>query len=162
MVHWIDTAYWFLDMQPPASAMSMGDHFATAGLWECPDSVQTLLHYPEDRLQAHFESTVVNWNDRAGIEFMGTEGTLYCDRGRYEVHPDHRGTAKERSRIDGEEAKGSDFFRKVDGAQYHLQNWVECVRSRKRPNCPAEEGVRAAAAAHLANRSLRSGEVARR
>jgi hypothetical protein len=33
------------------------------------------------------------------------------------------------------------------------------VRSRKTPNAPAEAGVNAAAAAHLANQAYRSGKV---
>jgi len=35
-------------------------------------------------------------------------------------------------------------------------------RRRKRPNVPAEAGVSAAAAAHLANIALRGGRVAKR
>ncbi|QDT37933.1 Gfo/Idh/MocA family protein [Stratiformator vulcanicus] len=161
MVHWLDTAYWFLDMQDPSTAASIGDQFASKGLWETPDTVQTLLHYPDDKLQAHFEGTFVNWRDRAMIEFMGSEATLYCDRGRYEVIPEHKSKAEARSRVDGDGAKGADFYNKVDGAQYHLQNWVDCMRSRETPNCPAEAGVRSAKGAHLANKSLRENAIAR-
>jgi len=34
------------------------------------------------------------------------------------------------------------------------------MRSRNRPNAPAEAGVSAAAAAHLGNQALRKGQVA--
>ena len=50
-------------------------------------------------------------------------------------------------------------YDKPDGELLHLTNWVECVRSRQKPNAPAEAGVSAAAAAHLGNRAYRSGEV---
>jgi predicted dehydrogenase len=160
MVHWMDTAYWMLDLDLPASAASIGDHFATKGLWQTPDTVQTLLRFPENNLQAYFEGTFVNHRNRAMIEFMGSEATLYCDRGRYEVIPERGGRAKERSRIDGKAERGSDFFEEVDCAFHHLMNWLECIRSRQKPACPAEAGVRSAAAAHLANISLRSGNVA--
>ena len=67
-----------------------------------------------------------------------------------------------RKRVDTKhELLGLDFYDEVDGALYHLANWVECIRSRETPTCPAEEGVRSAAAAHLANLSYRSGKVAR-
>ena len=160
MVHWIDTAYWMLDMDNPAVAMSIGDHFRTKGLWETPDTVQTLLRYPDDKLQAYFEGTFVNHRNRAMLEIMGDQATLYVDRGRYELHPEQGSAVKSRQRIDGKGDRGADFFDEVDGALYHLANWVECIRSRQQPVCPAEEGVRSAAAAHLANQSLRSSSAA--
>lgn len=162
MVHWIDTAYWMLDMSNPATAMSIGDQFAAKGLWETPDTVQTLLRYPENELQAYFDGTFVNHQNRSALLLLGTAGNLYCDRGRYEIRPERGKPVAARQRIEGKsELLGLDFYDEVDGAQYHLQNWVECVRSRKQPACPAEEGVRSAAAAHLANRSYRTGQVAR-
>jgi predicted dehydrogenase len=162
MVHWIDTAYWMLDMDNPATAMSIGDQFAAKDLWETPDTVQTLLHYPDDELQAYFEGTFVNHENRAMLIFMGTKANLYCDRGRYEVRPERGSKVEARKRVDGQrDILGLDFYDEVDGALYHLQNWAECVRSREKPACPAEEGVRSAAAAHMANRSVRSGKVVR-
>ncbi len=162
MVHWIDTAYWMLDMDDPASAASIGDHFKAKGLWQTPDTVQTLLHYPKNQLQAYFEGTFANHHNRAMIEFMGSEATLYCDRGRYEIHPERGKKVKARERIDGKQGvRGADFFEQVDGAKFHLQNWVDCIRSRKTPTCPVEDGVRSAAAAHLANESLRKDRIAR-
>ena len=60
----------------------------------------------------------------------------------------------------GKGPRGADFYDTPDGELLHLANWVECVRSRKTPNAPAEAGVSAASAAHLANQALRSGQVA--
>ena len=42
----------------------------------------------------------------------------------------------------------------------HLGNWLQRIRTRKRPNAPAEVGVTAAAAAHLGNIAFRTGQVA--
>jgi hypothetical protein len=55
--------------------------------------------------------------------------------------------------------RGRDFSDKPDGGLLHLANWVECVRSRQRPNCPAEAGAGSVSAAHLGNRAYRSGEA---
>lgn len=162
MVHWIDVAYWMLDMKNPKTAMSIGDHFSAKGLWETPDTVQTLLHYPDSKLQAYFEGTFVNHQNRSSLVFMGTQGNLYCDRGRYEVRPERGKKVKARRRVDGKrDILGLDFYDEVDGALYHLAEWVDCIRTRKTPSCPAEDGVRSAAAAHLANVSYRTGKVAR-
>lgn len=162
MVHWIDTAYWMLGMDHPATAMSIGDQFAAKGLWETPDTVQTLLHYPAAKMQAYFDGTFINHQSRSCLVFMGTEGNLYCDRGRYEVRPERGKKVEARQRVDGRrDILGLDFYDEVDGAAYHLAEWADCIRTRKTPACPAEEGVKAAAAAHLANLSYRSGKVAR-
>jgi predicted dehydrogenase len=162
MVHWIDTAYWMLDMDHPAAAMSIGNQFASKGLWETPDTVQTLLTYPGSELQAHFEGTFLNHQNRSSLTFLGTDANLYCDRGRYELRPERDRTVPPRRRVEGKrEILGLDFYDEVDGALYHLQEWVDCVRTRKRPSCPAEEGVRSAAAAHLANISYRQNTIAR-
>ena len=161
MVHWIDVAHWFLGVDHPAVAVSIGDHMQAAGIWETPDTVQTLLRYPEKEAQAYFEGTFCNARNRAMIEFMGTKGTIYIDRGRYEVHPDPHQDLDDRELILGTEPRGADFFSNPNGELLHLSNWLECCRSRKTPNAPAEAGVSAASAAHLANIALREVKVAR-
>jgi predicted dehydrogenase len=158
MVHWIDVAHWFLDLDHPLSAVAVGSQPLSRGLWQTPDTVQTLLTYPND-VQAHFEGTFSNARDGARIEFEGTDATLYIDRGRYELIPE-RGKGGPKELILGSGGRGRDFYDRPDGELLHLTNWVECVRSRKRPNAPAEAGVSAASAAHLANAALRSGQTA--
>jgi predicted dehydrogenase len=158
MVHWIDVAHWLLDLDHPLTANSIGTHITSKGVWQTPDTVQTLLTYPGD-VQAYFEGTFFNARNGAMIEFMGTDATLYIDRGRYEIHPERdKGPVEEM--VLGTGKRGRDFYDKPDGELLHLTNWVECVRSRKTPNCPAEAGVSAASSAHLANLALRSGQVA--
>ena len=88
MVHWIDVVHWYLDLDHPASAASIGDWFSAKDVWETPDTVQTLLRYPDKDVQVYFEGTFSSNRHGAMVEFMGTEGTLYIDRGRYEVIPD--------------------------------------------------------------------------
>jgi hypothetical protein len=39
-----------------------------------------------------------------------------------------------------------------------MQNWIDCVRSRKMPNAPVEIGYRSAIAAHMANLAYRKKE----
>jgi hypothetical protein len=91
-------------------------------------------------------------------EFMGTEATLYVDRGRYEVHPEKPG-GPYREKVMGTGERGLDFYFQPDGEFLHLSNWIECIRSRQKPLCPAEAGVQAVQASHLANASLRLGKT---
>jgi predicted dehydrogenase len=161
MVHFIDVVHWLLDLDHPELATSIGDHFMTKGLWETPDTVQTLLQYPKQELQVYFEGTFINARNAAMLEFMGTEATLYLDRGRYEIHPERKKKIQPSEFILGDGPRGADFYTNPDGEMLHLINWVECVRSRKTPNAPAEAGVGAASAAHLANLALRGKNAAR-
>jgi predicted dehydrogenase len=161
MVHWIDVVHWFLDLDHPQSAMSIGDFYSAKDVWETPDTVQTLLRYPDKNVQVYFEGTFSSNRNGSMVEFMGSEGTLYLDRGRYEVIPDRDKKLEPSSLVLGTDPrKGLDFYDKPDGELLHLLNWVEAVRARKKPSCPAEVGVSSAAAAHLANQSLKTGQVA--
>lgn len=161
MVHFIDVAYWYLGLDHPTTAATIGNNYQTQGVWQTPDTIQTLLEFPKQQTQVYFEGTFVNARNAAMIEFMGSEATLYLDRGRYEVIPERNSKTPASELILGKASRGADFFNEVDGALYHLTNWAECIRTRNRPNCPAEAGVAAAAAAHLGNRAFRTGQVAR-
>ena len=161
MVHWYDTVDWMLDLGTPATAASIGNHFAAEGIWETPDTVQTLLSFPKKGTQLHFEGTFVNQHGKAYTAIMGEQATLYLDRGRFELIPEPNRNVEPRQMILGSGERGSDFFDQPDGELLHLTEWIEAIRSRRKPNCPAEAGVRSAAAAHLANIALREERVAK-
>ena len=159
MVHWIDVAHWLLDLDHPLKATAMGNHFASGDLWQTPDTIQCILEYP-GKLQTHFEGTFSNARLGAMITFMGTTGTLYIDRGRYgRLIPDAGKGKSEELILGTNPRKGADFYDKPDGELLHLTNWAECIRSRQKPNAPAEAGVSSAAAAHFGNRAYRDAQV---
>ena len=158
MVHWIDAVNWLLDLPEPALATTIGGSFLM-DRWETPDTIQTLLSYPDRQLQVYFEGTFVNQRNKAMVEIMGTEGTMYLDRGRLEIHPEPGSALEAEEFRPGSGGRGADFD--VDAETPHLQNWVDAIRSREKPNTPAEEGVRACVSAHLANLAFRTGQVAR-
>ena len=167
MVHYIDIAHWYLDVDHPEQAVTIGNKFNYAQ-WETPDTAQTLLQYPG--AQVYFESTFLNARNGAMLEFMGTEATLYLDRGRLEVLPERHRDSQNRNAllpsepemqwILGTGPKGADFYDEPDGEVLHLSNWLECIRSRQTPSAPVEAGVSAASAAHLGNIALRTDSVA--
>src|SRR6516225_8103606 len=139
MVHFIDVVHWFLEVEHPLKAVTIGNHFITKGIWETPDTIQTLLSYPND-LEVYFEGTFSNARNGAMLEFMGTDATLYLDRGRYEIHPE-RNKGKVEEFILGTGKRGADFYDKPDGELLHLTHWIDCIRQRRTPNCPVEAGV---------------------
>ncbi len=158
MVHHIDIAHWYLNLDHPTRAVTTGSYPLAKGIWETPDTIQTLLTYPDD-LQIHFEGTFSNAHNGEMLEFMGDKGTLYLDRGRLEFTPE-RGQAGAEEMVLGTGKKGLDFYDKPDGELLHLTNWLDCIVSRKKPNAPAEAGVSAASAAHLGNIAYREDKVA--
>ena len=86
---------------------------------------------------------------------------MYLDRGRYEIHPERNKKIAASELVLGSGPRGADFYDLPKGEVLHLANWAESIRSRQKPACPAEAGASAAAAAHLGNLALRSGQVAK-
>jgi hypothetical protein len=83
-----------------------------------------------------------------GLEFRGASGTLKLNRSGFGIY---RERAHSENAILGEHSI-------QDGTISHVENFLECVRSRKEPNAPVEAGVAAARAGHIANLALRRGE----
>lgn len=159
MVHQIDIANWFLGLDYPAQSTAIGSHFLAKDLWQTPDTIQALFNYPERETQVYFEGTFSNARNAAMLEFMGTEATLYLDRGRFELHPERKKKIEYQELVIGKGPRGADFYLDPPGEELHLANWCECIRSRAKPIAPAEEGVRAVLAAHLGNQAFRGGQV---
>ncbi len=160
MVHQVDIVHWILDVDHPAEAHSIGDQFATKDLWQTPDTVQTILKYPEKDLQVYFEGTFINARNGEMIELMGRDATIYLDRGRLEIIPEKNSKTAPVEMILGEGPRGADFYEVPNGERLHIENWLESIRTRRKPVAPAETGVSSASAAHMANLALRRGEKA--
>jgi predicted dehydrogenase len=160
MVHWLDVAHWILNVDHPDKAVTIGNFNTARDVWQTPDTIQTLLLY-RNNLQMHFEGTFCNARQGAMIEFMGSEGTMYIDRGRFELIPEARfAKTKPEEMIVGTGARGRDFYDRPDGELLHLQNWIDAIRNRRQPSAPISAGVSAAATAHLGNEAYRHNRVA--
>ena len=151
MVHWLDSVNYLLDLPMPSSAVTAGDNIGAAGVWETPDTIQTILHYPDRKLQIHFEGTFVNQYTKAHLVLMGTQATMYLDRGHCEIWPEPRSRTQPAKFGEGKSERGADFDSNVDGETMHLTDWIDAVRARKKPIAPAEAGALAAGGAHLGN-----------
>jgi hypothetical protein len=75
------------------------------------------------------------------VEFLGDGGRLFVNRNRYEFHAAQKGAEPVIQRFPG------------DITAQHVQNFLECCRSRKLPNADVYIGHRAAQAALLAVQS---------
>ena len=136
--HWIDVVHMFMGHDNPTAAVASGGVYNYKDGRTAPDTINVLLEYPAE-FTATFEATLVPGITGEGIEFCGTQGKLYIDRSRYEFTPVGRGAqptvVKAASNLD------------LD----HIQNFLECVKSRKLPNGDVLIGHRSAQASHLGN-----------
>src|SRR5579872_5004662 len=88
--HWIDVVHMFLGQDIPIAAVASGGVYNYKDGRTAPDTINVLLEYPAP-FTATFEATLVPGIKGEGIEFCGTEGKLYIDRGHYEFTPIGRG-----------------------------------------------------------------------
>jgi predicted dehydrogenase len=155
MTHWIDVVHWYMDVDAPASAVATGRNY-NIKLWEAPDTVNATIEFPKNFMAAYL-GTYVSRVDDGGLEFRGELGTLKIDRARLAFYRDDAAWAP------GTHVPEPEIYvrSRGDGSIAHLQNWLDCIRSRKTPTAPIGAGVAAARTSHVANAALRSGRPAR-
>jgi len=78
--------------------------------------------------------------DSGGVLFVGSEGKILVNRGKLEVTP--------KSLLD--EPLGENAIR-LYNSYNHGKDFLDCVRSRKKPICDVEIGCRSATVCHLGN-----------
>jgi predicted dehydrogenase len=155
MTHWIDVAQWYLNVDAPLTAVTTGHNY-NIKIWEAPDTVTTTLEFPNDFMAAYL-GTYVSRVDDGGLEFRGDRGTLKIDRARLVFYRDDAAYASGTLTPEPEILVRSSG----DGTRTHLQNWLDCVRTRKAPNAPIRAGHQAARTSHLANAALHAGRRVR-
>jgi predicted dehydrogenase len=138
--HWIDVVHMFMGQDNPISASAAGGIYNYKDGRTAPDTINVLLEYPS-QFTATFEATLAPGITGEGVEMCGTEGRLWIDRTRYEFHPP------------GRNAQATVVQASSDLDLDHVQNFLECVRSRKLPNGDVLIGHRSAQASHLGNLS---------
>jgi predicted dehydrogenase len=155
MTHWIDVVHWYMDVDAPASAVATGRNY-NIKLWEAPDTVNATMEFPKN-FMAVYLGTYVSKVDDGGLEFRGELGTLKIDRARLAFYRDDAAYAPGTLTPEPEIYVRSS----VDGSVSHMQNWLDCIRSRKTPTAPIRVGHAAARTSHITNAALRSGRPAR-
>ncbi|MBZ5620619.1 MAG: Gfo/Idh/MocA family oxidoreductase [Acidobacteriia bacterium] len=137
--HWIDVVHMFMGKEIPIAASASGGIYNYKDGRTAPDTIDVLLEYPSE-FTATFEATLVPGITGAGVEFCGTQGRLLIDRGHYEFHPVGRNAQ-------ATVVKPTGINLDLD----HIQNFLDCVKSRKLPNGDVLIGHRSAQASHLGN-----------
>jgi predicted dehydrogenase len=137
--HWIDVVHMFLEQDTPKSAAAAGGVYAYKDGRTAPDTINVLLEYPSE-FTATFDATLAPGITGAAVELCGTEGRLLIDRQHYEFHPAGKGAQPTVVKADD-----------PDMVFAHVSNFLECCRTRQRPNADVLIGHRSAQASHLGN-----------
>lgn len=144
--HWIDVVHMFMGKDVPSSASAAGGIYYYKDGRTAPDTINVLLQYPGPKeFTATFEATLVPSIKGEAIEICGTEGRLWIDRSRYEYYP--VGAKQPAEVVQAEVIQGV----RDSLTQDHVNNFLECVKTRNRPNGDVLIGHRSAQASHLGN-----------
>jgi predicted dehydrogenase len=155
--HMIDVANWGMGIKAPLSASSAGGKFGFPDDGEeTPDTQQVMWNFPDFSLVWEHATAIGRgpYDRDHGVEFHGNDATLVIDRGGWEVHSEtERVNSRARFRSVGvpRQFGGPDFH------ALHVQNFIDCVRSRNRPNSDVEIGHNSMIACHLGNIAFRLG-----
>jgi predicted dehydrogenase len=137
--HLMDVVQWFMGVKGPTSALCFGQVAKMTGA-ETPDVFCAVFEYPG--FMSTWTLNYCNSYDNGWqIQFQGDKGTMTIDDNGFRVW-------KEPWADNREPAQQMDARVPIES---HIQNFLDCVKSRKEPNAPVEVGASAVSAPHLAN-----------
>jgi predicted dehydrogenase len=184
-VHLCTTIHYLMDAKAPSKVLAMGQLYRWKESRDVPDTLNALLEYPEG-FAVNLSSTFNNQVSAEGsFQILGTEGTIelggeltYLPEFAYE---DNRWIVEswprrleeaywrdpkvQQTELTGtwkpKLIQGGEKFRSlgVDPTVTHMAAWVESIRTRKAHWEDASVGHRAAACAHMVNRSVETGRL---
>jgi predicted dehydrogenase len=154
--HHLDIARWILGEDAPTTISGAGGRYALKDGGETPD-VQEVL-YQFSKVVVTWTSSEIAEGEPFTLDIFGTKGTLTLTRGGFRVKPEM--ASKEGKKLNEplmEALHGDGTDLNVE----HVRNFLECARTRKKPNADVEEGHRSAVMCHLGNISTRLGRTLR-
>jgi predicted dehydrogenase len=151
-VHWVDVAQWFLNDDMPLRATASGVK-ALLQQRQTPDTMSAALVYAKAVVE--FDSALLGYLEGGGMLIRGTKAAMRLHRQGYEIYNEIP-RYSENFAMPAPAQKGGSAR---DGAVDHMQNFLDCVRTRNAPNAAVEIGVAAARAGHVANLAMRGSGV---
>jgi len=146
-VHALDLCRWGLGVDYPRRVTAGGGRYAHDDDQETPDTCVVTFDYGDKGITWEGRS----WHPRGfegaafGVAFYGDRGTMLIEGGGYRIL-DMQGHEVARSAQPASDAP-------------HLKNFLDSVRSGRRPNADIEEGHKCALLCHLGNIAYRTGHT---
>lgn len=144
-------AFWYkvLNLQIPKAVTTVGGVYLWKDGREVPDTMNCAMEHPEEILFT-WDSGFGNNHFGSTEDVLGTDGTI--SKGQQ-----IRYFPQKVNRPDGTEMAGQTKTPR----NAHMQDFLECIRSGKEPNCPFELGYRVSIASRMAVESYRQGRTVR-
>jgi predicted dehydrogenase len=153
MVHQVGYWHTVLNLKIPHAVTMTGGNYLSPKM-DPPDVMDVTMHHTAEKILFTWNSMFTNNYFGEGHDLLlGTKGTIVhdeTDKPRYIPQEKGARLSEASTGSTGEYAEATDA---------HMQNFFDCVRSRKEPNCPFEIGFRSAIACQMAVRSYREGRT---
>jgi len=137
----------------PSEITALGGRYWLKDNTETPDTLQVTYKYPSGFI-ATYENRSANgqsmFDKGGGILFCGQKGTMFLDRGGYKIIPEKTGKPPVAAIAEAEE-RATD-----SGNANHWANFLECVRTRQKPQSDIEICQRSTTTCLLGNVAYRS------
>jgi len=159
--HFLDLIRWMTADEAPVRIAALGGRFAVDDDRTIPDTLEATFENPSGRLVVfgQYEASGNPTLPQPGYcELRGTQGTVYLSDSLINVLPEKGGQFQDRKpRIEPMEIKASDLQKEdlkktnLSLTAQHARNFLDCIKSRQRPNCDIEIGHRSTTYALLGN-----------
>lgn len=187
--HLLTAIHWLLEVKLPHSVVAHGGIYRWKDGREVPDTFNALYHYAEG-FALSLSSTKNNASRDQGIHILGADAALLLTSAELTVHYEseeeaysyvveswpkeyrelfylvngmerdgrHRSPARPRESAEKYELPTRGGFA---GGSTHMQDFLDCVRTRRTPRETLEMGNNAALAVHMANLAYQKGTMVR-
>jgi len=156
-VHLIDIILYGMEVQAPNSVMSSGGMFGypDSGM-ETPDTQQAIYEFDDFSMIWEHGVGISEgpYGRDHGVAFVGNNGTLVIDRGKWEVIPEVREEEYQVDPLPVHNGDGQDLSN-------HVQNFLECIKTREKPACDIADASNTAINASLGNIAFLTGDKVR-
>jgi len=136
--HLLDVVNWAMGVEAPRTINATGGKFVLEDCRETPDTLEVMYEYPASPTSGkefivRFSNRVTNGHGPDGhdygIQFYGTDGTLFIDRSGYTLWP-------EPVRVGIDRLPNHNVVHGEGSPQHypHVLNFLDCVRSRQKPH----------------------------
>jgi predicted dehydrogenase len=150
--HHCDIAHWGLnfDNTGPSEVEGTAELPPGNAVWNAAPKFRFELKYPQG---VTMTLAAANPDVKSGVKWIGTEGWVWVDRGAF----DSSNPAWKQGKNLPRELRGVKLYTSSD----HMQNFLDCIRTRQSTITPVEVGHHSAIPGHLCHISMITGRKIR-